>query len=142
MLSELCLYIEDGLRRLNSEELWLYIPDYNWADVQKYFGSSQLYNHLVQASSVTISKESSVSALASLEKLICDILEIDSEDFSPEIPLTAYGLDSLSASRVSVALLPMVTMTQLQLLGDVCLNDIKHRITQSLPDTQAETVLV
>lgn len=98
----------------------------------------------MKATPVTaLNKESSESALASLEKTICGILDIASEDFSPEIPLTAYGLDSISASRVSVALLPMVSMTQLQLLGDVSWNDIKNRMALLIPETpDAETATV
>ncbi|KAK0480492.1 putative polyketide synthase [Armillaria luteobubalina] len=99
---QLCDCLEDGIKRLRSEAFWLYIPDLSWADVQAFCGSSPLYNHLVPPQAAPS----------------------EAKKISPEVPLTAYGLDSLSASRLSLALRPLVAITQLQLLGDVSIQDI------------------
>ena len=42
------------------------------------------------------------------------------------MPLTSYGLDSLSAAALSHALEPYVTISQLQLLADVTLADLEE----------------
>lgn len=61
----------------------------------------------------------------SLGDVVCDVLDIDHQDLSPDVPLTSYGLDSLSAAALSHALEPYVTVSQLQLLADVTLADLE-----------------
>ncbi|KAK0216124.1 putative polyketide synthase [Armillaria fumosa] len=120
---QLCDCLEDGIKRLRREAFWLYIPDLSWADVQTFCGSSPLYNHLVPPQAAP-SEDATADYKVSVEELVCHSLNMSSEEISPEVPLTAYGLDSLSASRLSLALRPLVAITQLQLLGDVSIQDI------------------
>ncbi|KAK0189610.1 KR domain-containing protein [Armillaria mellea] len=120
---QLCDCLEDGLKKLRSEPFWLYIPDLSWADVQTFCGSSPLYNHLVPPQAAS-SEDTTTNYKVSVEELVCHSLNISNEEISPEVPLTAYGLDSLSASRLSLALRPILTITQLQLLGDVSIQDL------------------
>lgn len=49
--------------------------------------------------------------------IVLDVLGVTLEDFSPDIPLSSYGLDSLGASRLATALRPFMAVTQMQLMG-------------------------
>ncbi|KAK0447900.1 putative polyketide synthase [Desarmillaria tabescens] len=120
---QLCDCLEDGLKRLHSQAFWLYIPDLSWTDVQTLCGSSPIYNHLLPPPA-TSSEDTMTSYNVSVEKLVCHCLNMSSEEISPDVPLSAYGLDSVSASRLSLALRSLLTITQLQLLGDVSIGDI------------------
>ncbi|KAH9934268.1 putative polyketide synthase [Fomitopsis serialis] len=105
---------------------WQYIPDFDWSLVQSNLGSSPLYDHLViKASSSDTDQTSSDDLGRSLSDIICDVLDIDPEDLSADVPLTSYGLDSLSAAALSHALEPYVAISQLQLLADVTLGDLE-----------------
>ncbi|PBK80594.1 hypothetical protein ARMGADRAFT_1147582 [Armillaria gallica] len=100
---QLCDCLEVGLKRLRSEAFWLYIPDLSWADVQTFCGSSPLYNHRVPPQAAS-SEYTATNYKVCVEELVCHSLNMSGEEISPEVPLTAYGLDSLSASRLSLAL--------------------------------------
>lgn len=91
--------------------------------VQTFCESSPLYNHLVPPHAAP-SEDTTTNYKVSVEELVCHSLNMSGEEISPEVPLTAYGLDSLSASRLSLALRPLLTITQLQLLCDVSIRDI------------------
>ena len=41
------------------------------------------------------------------------------DDFSPEVPLTTYGLDSIGAAKLAAGLRPHISVSQMQLLGGV-----------------------
>ncbi|KIJ41950.1 hypothetical protein M422DRAFT_171681 [Sphaerobolus stellatus SS14] len=124
--TQLCYCLEDGIRKLNETPFSLYIPDFKWEHVQEQFGSNPLYDHLVPIRIATEDRTTEVSE-SSLEQTVLSALDIDHSDFSLDVPLTVYGLDSLSAGRLALALRPFVAITQLQLLGDISFNDIKKR---------------
>lgn len=105
----------------------LYIPDLDWDLVEHHLGPSNLYTHLAKGSQASVISEAQDTGL-SLTDLVLQFLDVPREEFSPEVPLTVYGLDSLIAGRLAYALQPMVSVTQLQLLGDVCLLDLQARI--------------
>ncbi|KAK0190671.1 hypothetical protein F5146DRAFT_1194907 [Armillaria mellea] len=122
---QLCACLEDGLMRMRNQLFWLYIPDYSWSEFQKFCGPSALYDHLIPMQSKTaMESQSEQGVVPQIEQLVCDSLGLSIEEVSPDVPLTAYGLDSLSASRLSVSLRHFLPITQLQLLGDVSLHDI------------------
>ncbi|KAK0200866.1 putative polyketide synthase [Desarmillaria ectypa] len=134
---QLCDCLEDGLMRLRSQAFWLYIPDLSWADVQTFCGLSPLYNHLVPPQAAS-SEDTTTNYKVSVEELVCHSLNMSSEEISPDVPLTAYGLDSLTASRLSLALRPLLTITQLQLLGDVNIRDIWALIEKNIDHRPGE----
>lgn len=133
---DLCRFIQDGLRKLKDGAFSLYVPDMNWHSIRNRMGVSPFFAHLVpqdtgpHADSVQASSPSE-----SVLQVLLNALELSVEDFSPEVPLTAYGLDSLSAQRVVSMLRPLVRITQLQLLADMTFNDIITRINSSPPAT-------
>ncbi|THH18839.1 hypothetical protein EW146_g2208 [Bondarzewia mesenterica] len=129
---QVCDCIGDGIRMLENQEFWLYIPEFNWFCMQRDFGSSPLYNHLVKTPEAvsTIYEEDSIM---SLQDLVLQFLDVDPVDFSPEMPLTAYGLDSLSAGRLSYALKRYISITQVQLLADISFDNLMERMEKCQP---------
>ncbi|KAJ6539604.1 hypothetical protein B0H19DRAFT_1382247 [Mycena capillaripes] len=134
---ELCKCIENGLKRLRTGPFRSYIPDLDWDVVQEHLGPSPLYHHLLAPSAATTLLSDDRHTV---EKIILDELHLDEGELDPTVPLTSYGLDSLSASRLSSALKPFTTVTQLQLLADVTLQDIQRRLTESAQEAVANVV--
>lgn len=93
-------------------------------------GAQPFYRHLVSSETDAAASK----ADESLDARIQAILDISPDDFSPEVPLTAYGLDSLSAARLSHALRPLIAVTQMQLLGGISTNELRKRIDALLVD--------
>ncbi|KAH7904616.1 hypothetical protein BJ138DRAFT_1130883 [Hygrophoropsis aurantiaca] len=124
---ELCDCIEDGIMKLVEGPFVLYIPDLDWNQVQKHLGPSQLYNHLVkipsESASLPLDRNGDV-----LRDIVLQFVDVQPDEFSPDVPLTSYGLDSLSAGRLSIALRPLLVISQLQLLGDLTMGDIRCRV--------------
>lgn len=86
-----------------------------------------MYNHLViENDSFLLSDHDGKPE--TLDDIICRVLEIEPNDLSSDVPLTAYGLDSLSAASLSYALRPLLTISQLQLLADITVGQIKARL--------------
>ena len=133
-IADVCGYIGDGLLQLKQNPISLYVPDMDWGVIHERMGSSNFFAHLIPAK-----KEHSdggpdaETPIDSVRNIVLRILEITLEDFSPEIPLTSYGLDSLSAQRLVAMIRPYVHVTQLQLLADMSFNDILTRISTSEP---------
>ena len=113
--------------KLREGPVWQYIPDFDWTQVQNHFGSNPLYDHLViRASTSDTDQASSPDLERGLGDVVCNVLDIDHQDLSPDVPLTSYGLDSLSAAALSHALEPYITVSQLQLLADMTLADLEE----------------
>lgn len=134
-MTELCHCIEDGILKLADGDFWLYIPDFDWRTVQKHIGPSPLYDHLVYPLAEGEAEQTHDPSV-SLQALVLRFLDIPPEEFSPDVAFTAYGLDSLSAGRLSMALEPFLAITQMQLLGDINLNDLQGRV-----ESQATEIL-
>ncbi|OBZ73483.1 Nonribosomal peptide synthetase 14 [Grifola frondosa] len=137
---ELCGYIEDGLRKLREGPVWQYIPDFDWRLVHENIGSSPLYAHLIPAVSEEAPESQGGDTLGALRTIVCKVLDLGAEELAPEVPFTAYGLDSLSAAALSYALRPFVAVSQIQLLADLTLRDIEARLQSSVADTPALVV--
>jgi thioesterase domain-containing protein len=129
-LAELCSCIEDGIRRLADSPFGLYIPDFDWDRVAARLGRSPVFEHLLNDKRP---QAAIVDSDATIDKLIMDQLDIQVGDFSPAVPLTSYGLDSLSAARLSTALRPFLAITQMQLLADVSVIDIRAKMEERDP---------
>ncbi|PCH35877.1 ketoacyl-synt-domain-containing protein [Wolfiporia cocos MD-104 SS10] len=137
--SEICACLEDGLLLIAEKPFDLYIPDLKWDLVQEQLGPSPLYDHLVRGSSLSslARLENSGNTRETLENIIRDHLKIAKEDFSPDVPFTSYGIDSLSAGRLSFALRPFLSVTSMQLLGDISLTDLECRIKSHSENAEA-----
>lgn len=69
---------------------------------------------------------------ASLKDIVCKVLDLAPEDLSPDVPFTAYGLDSLSAASLSYALSPLLRISQIQLLADISLRHLEERLEEAV----------
>ncbi|KAF7329008.1 Polyketide synthase [Mycena venus] len=125
---EMCNYIEDGLRKLADGPLNIYVPAVDFDVAQKNLGPSALYDHLIRKTRNVDATGDGANLVDVLTPLLLQFIDVSAEDFSPEVPFTSYGLDSLSAGRLSVALRPWIVMSQMQLLTDVSLLDLEARI--------------
>ena len=96
-----------------------------------------MYDHLVPSDSDDVATQDG-GGKPSLLQIVCRILDMKEEDVSPDVPLTSYGLDSLSAASLSFALRPIVSVSQLQLLADLTVKDLLERVeeaaVESTPD--------
>ncbi|KAF9466964.1 polyketide synthase [Collybia nuda] len=136
---EICAGLEDGIRRLKEGPFWLYVPDLHWESVQKHFGSSAIYDHLVEEPTEGSEEMTPVESKASLKDLVLSFLDVPEDDFSPEVPFTSYGLDSLSAGRMSYSLKSIISITQMQLLADMSLRDLEARVEEIALVKEPET---
>jgi hypothetical protein len=132
--TELCTMLEDGIRKLHDAPLDLYIPDLPWDIVGQHIGITPMFAHLLTTSAGTTTG----AAAESLEGVIAGVLDVEAADFLPDVPLTAYGLDSLSAARLVFALRAMVPVTQMQLLGNMTTTELRRRIKTTGPPSQAQ----
>src|SRR5258705_13298926 len=99
-----------------------------WNGVHKVAGLTSDTHHLATRKETTIAgprdDESTV-----LDKVL-NLLDLSMSDFSPEVPFTSYGMDSLAATRVSEALRPYVKVSQMQLLGGMTWNHLEARVRE------------
>ena len=124
---ELCDHLGDGIHKLRDGRIWQYIPDFDWRLVRENMGSSSLYDHL-EPRIADDAKDQGEDGMPSLVDIVCRTLDIKVEDVSLEVPLTTYGLDSLSAASLSFALRPLLSISQLQLLADLTIKDIQAKV--------------
>ena len=103
-------------------------------------GSSPVYEHLVAEESDPAQDPKGTNTSGSIEKTICDLLDLSLDDLSPDVPLRNYGLDSLSAATLSFALRPYLSITQTQLLADVTLQNLKSRVAETVSAVEGKSI--
>ncbi|KAJ7695179.1 hypothetical protein B0H17DRAFT_1198868 [Mycena rosella] len=126
--AEMCSYIEDGLRKLADGPLNIYVPSVDFNVALRNLGPSALYDHLISKTKTIDAADDDANLSDVLTPVLLQFVDVSVEDFSPEVPFTAYGLDSLSAGRLSIALRPWIVISQMQLLADMALEDLEARI--------------
>ncbi|GBE89507.1 hypothetical protein SCP_1601690 [Sparassis crispa] len=78
-----------------------------------------------------------------LRTVVLQSLDRIPTDFSPDVPFTSYGMDSLGAGRLAFALRPFLVISQMQLLNNLSLSDIERLAEaskQSVAPAQAAPV--
>ena len=108
--------------------------------VRENLGSSPVYEHLVAEERHLSQNPKSVNNSGSIESTICELLDLSLDDLSPDVPLTNYGLDSLSAATLSFSLRPYLTITQTQLLADVTLQNLKSRVAETTSSLEGKSI--
>ena len=114
----------------------MYIPPLSWSGVERDMGLSSVCAHLrAQDPSDSPGRTRNGSEphgqdYSELLKQVVDFLDISMEDFSPELPFSAYGLDSLGATRISQAVRPYASVSQMQLLGGLSWKHLEERIKE------------
>lgn len=116
----------------------MYIPPLSWGGVERDMGLSSVCAHLhsqdppYSPGRTRNGSESNGQDYSELLKQVVDLLDISMEDFSPELPFSAYGLDSLGATRISQAVRPYASVSQMQLLGGLSWKHLEERIKEQL----------
>ncbi|KZT12695.1 uncharacterized protein LAESUDRAFT_668561 [Laetiporus sulphureus 93-53] len=133
---EMITWFEDALIRFQSgQRFHCYVPDIEWEAMDRTFGMTKLGKHLI--ASQTTEDDGPNGDIDHMAGMVRAVLGIRQEDFSPDVPLSAYGIDSLSAAKLSYMLRPIAEISQLQLLADVSVNDLQQRIDK--PSSQEPT---
>ncbi|KAK0504545.1 putative polyketide synthase [Armillaria luteobubalina] len=129
---EMLQWLEDGMNMLHcGQDFWLYIPDFDWSEIIRTIGETRLIRHLVQSHIVPSVDTGGIQDVSdTLVQIIIENLGISPEDLSFEVPLTTYGLDSLSASRLGFAIEKSVKvkLSQIQLLSGITVNGLLSRL--------------
>ncbi|KAJ6460695.1 hypothetical protein C8R47DRAFT_993943, partial [Mycena vitilis] len=113
-------YLEDGLQKLDDAAFNQYIPDLDWDLLETHLTLPGTCRHLMSP----IRKSGGDFANPSMNAILFEILGVSAEEFSADLPLASYGLDSLGASRLATALQPFIAVTQMQLMGQSSWNEI------------------
>ncbi|KAF8178693.1 polyketide synthase [Mycena galopus ATCC 62051] len=138
---EICLCLEDGLLRMaNGERISLYVPNLNWDAIYTSVSESPLYNHLVKIDATEDALEVE-DPYEVLQEIVLKFVDASEDEFERNVPLTSYGLDSLSAARMSTALKPYMSISQIQLLGDLSLEDLVLKMQNTKQTTVDEPVV-
>jgi acyl carrier protein len=87
-----------------------------------------MYSHLLPERVIVEDEASTSEDSVSIGDILCATLDLAREDLSPDVPLTVYGLDSLSAARLSFALKRLFSISQTQLLANVTLRSLEERL--------------
>ncbi|KAJ3806573.1 hypothetical protein EV368DRAFT_25567, partial [Lentinula lateritia] len=106
----------------------IYIPSMNWDNLSRSIGFTSSLSHLqfskhTQAEVVDITCS---PAQQLIDLILTAYIDVPSNEFSSNIPLTSYGLDSLSASQLSFSLNQKfgLKISQIQLLSNVSTDDL------------------
>lgn len=140
VFTEICDGLEEGLLKISRGVVVnRYIPDLNWNQLEDDVGLSSLLRHLLvpKAEGASDAKHDSSQIL----EMILEVLEISPDDFTSEVPFTAYGLDSLGATRIAQALRPYANVTQMQLLGGMSWDQLQERFKASESASKSEKPL-
>jgi len=129
--------IKDGLQHLAAgTKCSLYIPSLTWDGVERDMGLSSMCAHLhsqdpsESPGRTRNGSETNGHDYSELLKQVVDLLDISITDFSPELPFSAYGLDSLGATRISQVVRPYASVSQMQLLGGLSWKHLEERIKE------------
>ena len=128
--TELCAYLEDGLLKLYSGvRAPYYIPDMPWNQLHKEVGLASDTIHLITRDETTDRIRECDEA--NVFDKVLNLLDLSTSDFSPEVPFTSYGMDSLAATRISEALRPHIKISQMQLLGGMTWNHLEAKMRET-----------
>ncbi|OSX62600.1 hypothetical protein POSPLADRAFT_1055973, partial [Postia placenta MAD-698-R-SB12] len=125
---EMVLWFDDAMTRYRNQRFTRYVPDMDWEAQNRTLGMTILGEHLISSqASVQTSAEDRGDQIVDLVRTTLNIAAVD---LSNDTPLTAYGIDSLSAARLSLLLRPYVEVTQLQLLANVTVGELLRRASR------------
>ncbi|KAJ7200302.1 hypothetical protein GGX14DRAFT_572065 [Mycena pura] len=129
--------VRDGLQKLRdgAPRFTRYIPDLDWNSIHAQFPLPFAFHHLLPSHQrVAETNVAHSKAEEDVLQIVLSFFEVAEEDFDFERPLLSYGLDSLSATRLSAALQPFLHVSQIQLLAGVSWAEMR---TGSRIDTQS-----
>jgi hypothetical protein len=129
--SDLFTHLGKAFTKLSEGPLREYIPGPDWKFASDLVKLQPMFQHLLPDQEVSHAQIAIPDASEEIAKLVVAALEIPAEELSPRVPLTSYGLDSLSAAQLAVSLRPFMRVTQVQLLADMSMEDLLSVAGQS-----------
>ncbi|KAF7371227.1 Polyketide synthase [Mycena sanguinolenta] len=131
--SDLMNCLEDGLRKLrDGPPFSRYIPDLDWDSLHAQYPLPPSFHHLLSSpQQSTRPKLTDIKAKEDGLKIVLSVLEVEKDDFEFGRPLLSYGMDSLSATKLSEALRPFVRVSQVQLLAGVSWSDLQPSLSHT-----------
>ena len=139
--------IKDGLQHLAAgTRCSHYTPCLPWDAVGRDIGLSSACAHLrSQAPShspgqIPNDDKTNAHDHSELLKEVLGLLDVSMADFSPELSLTAYGLDSFGATKISQMVRPYADISQMYFLLGLSWNQLEERIkSQSATESALKT---
>ncbi|KAJ7205481.1 hypothetical protein GGX14DRAFT_367915, partial [Mycena pura] len=125
--------LEDGLRKIrDGPSFSRYIPDLDWDLLHARYSLPLAFHHLLSShrQSTQVKVKDSKGEMDVLQ-MVLSVLEVEKKDFDFNRSLLSYGLDSLSATRLSAALQPFVQVSQVQLLAGISWSELYHNLRQT-----------
>lgn len=142
--SEMCVSIGDALLKLAAgDRCSHYLPGIVWNLTARGVGLPSSCRHLITQNQATDSSGETSEEVKKddnhviLQKIL-ECLDVSETDFSPELPFTSFGLDSLGATKISQILRPYVTISQMQLLGGITWPETLERMERLKPSQDPE----
>ncbi|KAF7336301.1 Polyketide synthase [Mycena venus] len=133
--------LEDGLRKLDDAPFNQYIPDLDWDSIDTNFTLPWSCRHLISQTYLRQSHCKQPHNQGQILDQVLDLLEVSMHDFDATQPLSVYGLDSLSAAKLSSILRPYGSFSQMQLLGGVTWSQIEKEIQSTTAGIQSAVPL-
>ncbi|KAJ7879268.1 hypothetical protein B0H14DRAFT_2341509, partial [Mycena olivaceomarginata] len=125
--------LEDGLRKIrDGPSFSRYIPDLDWDLLHARYPLPLAFHHLLSSHrQSTQVKVKDSKGEENILQIVLSVLEVEKGGFRFRSPLLSYGLDSLSATRLSTALQPFVQVSQVQLLAGISWSELHHSLRQT-----------
>ncbi|KAF7348045.1 Polyketide synthase [Mycena sanguinolenta] len=102
-------YLEDALRKLDDQPFNQYIPDLDWTSLNVRFPLPMMCRHLSSPlSRPTVEAKPRQLNGEDILGRVLELLEVSPDEFDVTQPLTTYGLDSLSATKLA-SILPLIS---------------------------------
>jgi Male sterility protein/Phosphopantetheine attachment site len=105
-----------------------YIFDMPWGVFHREIGLPRSAKHLISFESQDSKGSKKSQDRSTVIDTVLSLLDVSSSDFSPDVPIVAYGLDSLGATRIAEAIRPYANVSQMQLLGGITWKQLEDRI--------------
>ncbi|KAF4573437.1 putative PKS/NRPS-like protein biosynthetic cluster [Pleurotus pulmonarius] len=117
--------VRDGILRIQAgmKVSSPHIPDIDWVAVSSNTDLGPLCRHLtIEADAkvrVNKTRDTHLNSTKDMLKLILELIDVPEDSFDNKQPLTSYGVDSICAARISNALRPHTSVSQMQILGGI-----------------------
>ncbi|KAJ6611341.1 hypothetical protein B0H10DRAFT_369055 [Mycena sp. CBHHK59/15] len=129
---DLWVCLEDGLRKLDDRPFNQYIPDLDWTVINHDITLPMTCRHLLSPNSgYRADPEPPSPKGQEMLPQVLELLEVSFVDFDVTQPLTIYGLDSISAAKLSSILRPYGYFSQMRLLGGTTWAEIETQCQSS-----------
>ncbi|ORY49087.1 hypothetical protein BCR33DRAFT_714146 [Rhizoclosmatium globosum] len=140
----LCSALEDAISRMKQDKIYIFQPLTSWTTLFSTFpegGEDRFWKHLDAKTGQNSSSGSSASSDRPLLQLLAELLNLDASSVDASASLISYGLDSISASRLSSRINSQfgVAISQFQLLSSTMTMGELEKAVYASSSTAAST---